>query len=237
MHKMVVKDGLALLDGEDQLSSLVEVHGFPKDFVEEVIVPLIKPGDVVLDAGAALGDHTVSYLRAVGESGEVIAVEPHPEFFKCLEVNCPTAFRINGLLWNEETELFLYESPGNVGASFVVDGPVYEPIEGCLYGTIGPIKAITVDSLVLVKLNLMKLDCEGSEFRILQGAEQTLKRLKPTLICEVNSFLMSLQGGTLEDFYAFLESLGYQWKSVRGEPDRCCRMCDVLAWHKDSPSL
>lgn len=238
MHKMVVRGGVAILDGDDQLSGLVEAHGFPKDFVEEIIVPLIKPGDVVVDAGAALGDHTVAYLRAVGAEGEVLAFEPHPEFFKCLEVNCPTAKSFNCLLWSEATELFLLETQNNVGGSFVVDGPLYETIDGCVYSALGPIKAVTLDSLCLPRLGLMKLDCEGSELKILQGAEQTINRLRPKIICEMNGSNMQVQGDTLSNFYSFLESLDYQWKSVRGNSgDRYCDMCDILAWHKDSTDL
>ena len=45
----------------------------------------------------------------------------------------------------------------------------------------------TIDSTNLAKVDFIKIDVEGMELRVLQGALQTIARLKPTIFCECNS--------------------------------------------------
>jgi FkbM family methyltransferase len=51
---------------------------------------LIRPGWVVLDLGAGIGDFSVMASRSVGVSGTVIAIEPTPDDFECLLANLET---------------------------------------------------------------------------------------------------------------------------------------------------
>jgi hypothetical protein len=44
-----------------------------------------RPGDVVIDIGAGVGEETLSFSRAVGPKGKVVCVEAHPRTFRCLQ--------------------------------------------------------------------------------------------------------------------------------------------------------
>src|SRR5438128_2576347 len=47
-----------------------------------------QPGDVIVDIGAGRGEDVFAFSKAVGESGRVIAVEPHPVTFAVLQRFC-----------------------------------------------------------------------------------------------------------------------------------------------------
>jgi Methyltransferase FkbM domain len=59
--------------------------------------------------------------------------------------------------------------------------------------------------------DVVKIDVEGAEFLVLRGAEATLRRYKPTLLCELfPSQLRKVSGVSVGDVVALLDSWGYQ---------------------------
>ena len=117
----------------------------------------INRGDIVLDAGANIGDFALKAALAVGSRGRVIAVEPAPESYAILQRN----ILINGFkniicqrkaLWDQDAVLCLRESGV---ASRVGEG-----------GT-SPVEATTIDSLIkelaLDHIDIVKMDIEGAE--------------------------------------------------------------------------
>lgn len=227
-YNVTVTNGIALLEG-DQLSSNVIGQGFPPDGIgKEIIIPLLKPGHVVVDAGAALGDHTVACIKAVGPTGRVIAFEPHPKFFECLQYNCPEAELYNAFLWASESSMYLDDGvPGNAGASCATAFGKND--------TYGPIRAMPLDSLALQRLDLIKLDCEGTELLALKGAEKTIRRCKPIIVSEVSEDMMAHQLIDIEEFYAFLHDIRYDHKPVTGDPAIKHHHFDIMAWPIDTP--
>lgn len=193
--------------------------------VQHDIIPLLKPGDWVVDGGAALGDHTAAYLKAVGRTGRVFAFEPSPDFFKCLIHNCPRCIPIQRALWHESAQLWLTCERGNAGAGRIL---TTKP-EGECYG---PINTVRLDDMNLVRLDFVKLDVEGSEIFALRGMRNTLLKFRPRMVLEVNKPVLAALGFTPRDLYQLLEELGYNHKSIRGEPGCACENCDILCWPK-----
>jgi FkbM family methyltransferase len=66
---------------------------------------------------------------------------------------------------------------------------------------------IPLDSLGLEQLDFLKIDVEGFELFVLQGAEQTLRRCKPLIIAEENN-RCKFQGVEHGEMTEFLASLG-----------------------------
>jgi hypothetical protein len=64
----------------------------------------------------------------------------------------------------------------------------------------------TLDSYELQRLDLIKVDVEGHEFSVLEGARQTIERCRPSIIVEVEEVH---NPGSLSRVRAFLESRGY----------------------------
>lgn len=220
----ILPNGVATHDS-DLINSWMAERGLCYDMmVMPSIVPLIKQGDWVVDGGAAVGDHTVAYLRAVGPSGKVFAFEPSAESFKCLQYNCPSAIAINQLLWNERTSLYLCMVDFNMGGSYAAKLP---PEPGIKYE--GPIQTVVLDDMNLERLDLMKLDLEGSELNALLGAERTITKFRPKIILEMNSAIARRAGYTKREIYDLLRKWNYHHYSISGGTEHECGDCDIAA--------
>lgn len=141
--------------------------------------------DVFVDIGSHVGKYAIATAKAVGEEGLVVAIEPHPETFKALQVNVKlnhlqNLLPLNLAAWNRSCRLKFY-----VGASsseFSVDRTCY--------GNSVDVQAKHMDELLVHDLKLrrvdwIKIDVEKAEVEVLQGLEETLSRFKPKLIVEV----------------------------------------------------
>ena len=65
----------------------LDLYGEFSEGEVELFRQLLQPGDIVLEAGANIGAHTVFLARAVGSSGRVIAYEPQRAIFNLLRQN------------------------------------------------------------------------------------------------------------------------------------------------------
>lgn len=133
----------------------------------------VRPGDVVLDCGADVGDFTRQALQ-MGAS-MVVAIEPSPMKQVCLQRNLEREVSQGKVIvypkgvWNTESTLTLY-----------VD-TVVEKRGGD--GVVVPLT--TIDNLVselnLPSVDFIKMDIEGAEVPALLGAAATLARYRPRM--------------------------------------------------------
>lgn len=199
----ILPNGIAVLENDSHISKWVEQSG-RLDHDQNtlpLILPYIKPGDTVVDAGAFIGDHTFAYLEAVGPKGKVYAFEPNPDAFECLKRNCWHGDIINAGLHEIGGQVYFQKSP-NAGASRVSLESTYK------------VQVYTLDSFDLEALHFMKLDIEGCELEALFGADKTIRRHKPVMLIEINQGALKQQGSTKEDIFQHLEHLGYEWKML-----------------------
>jgi FkbM family methyltransferase len=150
--------------------------GLPPVYQEKVrkrSIDLCQNRKVALDVGANVG----LWGRDLCEGFEqVIAFEPVNDFRECLKKNV-TASNLDILtvaLGNVNTRAVMNITEGNSGHSH---------IDPASFGA-GETEVVTLDSLNFEVVDYMKIDCEGFEYRVLQGAEQTVKRCRPIVVVE-----------------------------------------------------
>lgn len=160
----------------------------------------VMPGMTVMDIGANLGYYTLLLGDAVGPSGHVIAVEPVPQTIELLK----KTIGLNGMAgW---VRLVAAAAAGPRTSAVEMFVPENEPknaaiIATPLEGTV-QVPAVSVDELTrdLSRLDLVKIDAEGAETVIIDGMQETIKRLHPNLLLEFNAH-------RYKDPAAFLEIL------------------------------
>ncbi len=205
---MTITDfGIAVVENDSHLSKWV-VEQRRLDVQDEycrMFQKYIPIGGWVADVGACLGDHTLSYSRMVGEAGKVHAFDPNPDSFECLAHNmrelpnvvlhrmalgaCP------GFGRSSPSEV----QPYNLGASrFVLDSDADELSQ--------PLDYVAA---FWPRLDFLKIDAEGSEPEIIQGAIKTIERLRPVILIEVNRPILAANGRTASDVLHPLLLLGY----------------------------
>jgi FkbM family methyltransferase len=198
----ITSNDIAILDNDTHISRWVEQSGRldHDQYALPIICEYISFGDTVIDAGAFIGDHTIAYLNAVGPKGIVYAFEPNPNAYECLAYNCKTAKTFNCGLSNT-TQTVYYDTYENAGASRITKQTA---------NTI-KIKTITVDSLKLAKLNFLKIDVEGYELNVLNGAKKSIKKYRPKMWIEINKGALLEQGKTHKDIEKFLLDYNYSF--------------------------
>jgi FkbM family methyltransferase len=158
--------------------------------VHPAVLGFLSPGAVVIDIGANLGEWTVPLARAVGSAGRVLAIEPAPRSAAALEATLAA----NALRHAEVLRCAVSDHDGT--AEFAVPLVTSARIDT---GTarLGPapsgynalcVPARSLDSLALEhgldRLDLIKIDVEGHERQVLEGAASTLERQRPVLVIE-----------------------------------------------------
>lgn len=151
---------------------------------------LVQPGWTCLDIGAAGGTYLHLLSRLVGSEGQVIGIEPRRRSAALLR-------RLRRwLAWRNVTifQVALADSLGS--ARMVVPRWVRteahlapEQENGHSRGATEIVKQWTLDHLVerarLSRVDLIKCDVEGAEELVFGGADETIRRWKPIVLCEV----------------------------------------------------
>jgi len=161
----------------------LEKYGEFSELEAQLLLELCRPKDVIVEVGANIGAHTVHLANRVGPAGRVVAFEPQPPVFQLLcanmalnsltHVTCvPAAVgRRAGQLFVPELR---YEQANNFGGVSLDRATAGVPVE-----------CVTLDEyLDLPSLRLLKIDVEGMEQPVIEGAVQTIRRHRPALYVE-----------------------------------------------------
>jgi FkbM family methyltransferase len=132
----------------------------------------LQKGDVVINGGASFGDESIFFADQVGSKGEVYAFDPNTN-------NNPTRKCIKNIpmvLWNKSENV-----------NFRIDGSRSMILKDSNSGV--KIIAITIDDFSVKnsfkRLDLIKLDVEGSELEVLDGAINTIRKFRPVLAISI----------------------------------------------------
>jgi len=164
----------------------------------------LHPGGVCFDIGAQAGYHTLYASLTVGPTGRVFAFEPAPGNI----ANIRKHVAMNRL--SNVTIVEAAVSDCNGVAHFDCAGSA---VSGhlCAEGGLA-VRTISldqeIDSGALPEADYIKIDAEGAELRILQGARKWLARRHPTLSVETHQWLPGFPT-VREDCVRFLFELGY----------------------------
>jgi FkbM family methyltransferase len=148
-----------------------------KDFFEADILDYLRDHHpeqkVIVDAGANIGNHAVYFANFL-KYQSLYCFEPVPENFELLAQNLsfPHTHLYQKALSDKNTTLKIAPNTSNMGAC-KVDG------RGSL-----EVKAITLDSLALQNVTLLKIDVENHEPAVLAGAKDTINRCHPLILIE-----------------------------------------------------
>ena len=218
--------------------SLLETGGWEHENVH-LFIHILKDrqktygnGVFVVDCGANIGTFSVILGKILNGWGKVLSIEPQERIFYCLAGN----LAINNLF----NVTALHAAVGEENGFIEIPQPNYLETGsfGCLElrqsdrdsfigqkidytNNLLKVPLITIDSLNLPRVDLMKIDVEAMEFEVLNGAIQTIHRCKPVL------FMDKLKIDSVK-LVKLLEELGY----VPFTPG-----IDCLAFHKDDPLL
>lgn len=162
------------------------------DLLDSLLNEIIEQNWNIVDVGANIGNHSLCFAR---KANEVISIEPVKLNFEILKKNVEINNKNNITLY--QVGLGSHSSKGSI-ANVNTNNMGSTELE---YDDNGEIVIVSMDELLVgKKIDFIKIDVEGFEYEVLQGAKRILKDQHPVIFVEifderfeiVNSYLMSL---------------------------------------------
>ena len=175
---------------------------------------VISQGTTFIDVGANQGAYSRVACKLVGETGQVITIEPQPQFAR----NIKKSFCIDAKLCKFQVhQIAVGDHDGTIDLlvpkSYSGTAGIFNEHSGTHRHTKlkVPIKRFddAIDWKSFSKPVFIKLDIEGSEFAFLKGARDMLETMKPIILMEINpSSLSASKTGSVE-MISLLTEVGY----------------------------
>lgn len=170
----------------------------------EALFKVLKGGDVFFDIGANVGYYTILGARSVGSGGKVFAFEPVIRnvvyLHKHAVLNRLDNVTIIPAACSDTLSIEAFCTGSTYAEGHLVDG------ESMI--NVYPVLTIAVDQLVKwlgVFPNVMKIDVEGSELMVLNGASETIQQARPVIFLSTHSDTLRT------DCLDFLKRKGYKF--------------------------
>jgi len=180
----------------------------------EFLESIAKPGMRAIEIGANHGVTAVTIASRIGSQGWLYAFEPVPEHFAILESNLSRNHVENA----SAHQLAVTGRPGLIRFYKHGGGSGIAPAEDA--------EQIWVEATTLADfladrnvdgIDLLNMDCEGSELLALKGANPLLREDAPQIFCEVHHGYLQQLGQSAEELVAYLQRLGYQVELLQVE--------------------
>ena len=175
------------------LSPHLMLQGYWEMWITSALARLTKPGTLAIDIGANLGYYTLLMADAVGPSGRVIAFEPNPRLANMAR----TSAGINdfGSRVNVREEAVGNADGGHLTLAIPRSAPQnaliirsdaqkqgFKNVHGD-HAQFVQVKSITLDSLNLTNVGMVKIDAEGAEYNIWRGMQSMIDNNPAIQIC------------------------------------------------------
>jgi len=165
---------------------------------------VIVQGDIVLECGGHHGCSAILLSNWVGIDGKVVTFEPYPANCDILEKN----IKLNGL----KNVILQRKAVGAERGIINIDAP------GC---SVNPsskgveVQLTSLDEYEHLNPTFLKIDVEGFEMQVLQGAKNILSK-RPKLAIEIHTEFLSKYGASVHDLFKLINvekyKLWIQWK-------------------------
>ena len=167
------------LDSDKYIGQRLALEKY-EPYETELILRQTKVGNTIIDVGANIGYYTVLLADKVGNTGKIYAFEPDKINFEILKKNVEAnnlknVEIINAAVGSKAGKLKLHKSKENLG-------------DHKLYGNDKEIEEVKIvkldDFLKNKKIDLMKVDTQGWEPEVIEGAKKIISKNKPIMFLE-----------------------------------------------------
>jgi len=238
---LVMANGVKMkyTNGMNSISSIIMRHGSFEDAELQLCLSNLTNGSVFFDVGANVGLYSIAAAKRF-PSAKIHAFEPVSSTLSLFRQNLAK----NNLESRNVTlnELALSDAIGEayITSDFHSSNYITTP-ESKFSKTL--IRCTTVDDYVrdkdIDRLDFVKIDVEGHELKVVKGAEETLARLKPRVLAELNKGDFKFFDRRVTDeseFIDFMTEFGYTY-CVIDDNEKLVRMEDIgsakleRGWH------
>jgi FkbM family methyltransferase len=199
---------------KDYVSKHILASGYYEPETVALLHQFLKPGMVVFDVGAHVGQYSLVASRIVGQGGAVHSFEPDPETFAWLRGNCRSNklghVTLNQIALSDAAEIktFYFATSGDIGSNSLAEPKNFS-------GRKAQVPCIQFDTYLqkrgITRVHLVKMDVEGAELGVLRGGESLFSgRNRPIMILEFEEARQLAFGSSCRALGAWLVEHGYE---------------------------
>lgn len=211
-HKMYVDTN------DHSLSPHLLLDGVWEQWVTKIFLDVVQMEAKVIDIGANVGYYSLLAARAIGAQGTLWCFEANPQMvnilFANLEINgyLDRAQVIGKAVFKESAKLEFYIYNNHLGSSSLYSNkltaePFHDKTEKIV------VDAVTLDEFFEpgTKIDLIKIDAEGAEPHILEGAQRIIfENPEIKIILEFIPLMLNITCGSAEIFFNKLVEMGFE---------------------------
>ena len=193
----------------------------------KIWMELIEPGMIVADVGANLGVYSLLAARAVGDTGQVHSFEPDRDNFALLQRNIQANGYTNvvthqAAVADQTGTLTLYVRPAHHG-----DHRIYEPAGSQRVPVSVPATTIDAAFADAPRVDVIKLDVQGAEARVLAGMTETIKA-NPSMAVISEFYPKALRQADADPvgFLRALREAGFRIQQIDDDHERLVDLAD-----------
>lgn len=182
-----------------------------------VIDKLLKPGDIFVDIGANVGVLSLLASERVGQRGSVIAIEPNPATFGLLsEIIALNKKHDNFIM----LQVAVADKAGVLPLQINSGDSVLMERSSIVHHEQGTdrfdVFTNSLENIIPAAIHptLIKVDVEGAELVVLEGAKGMLANVKPMVCIEVHGLYFDDIAGHVNNVFTFFDTLGYSCVNI-----------------------
>jgi len=203
---------LTLIPNDKGISERLLLFNAHEPLVTKLLTRELKEGMTCLEVGANIGYYATLESKIVGDEGKIIAIEPSPRNFHYLKINLELQKRSNYQVHNfacgnQEGEMNFLVSDKSNRCMVIKDG---DEIPSDLKVIKIPIKKLDefLKEKEIGKIDFLRMDVEGYEMNIIEGAKKLLTKFKPIMLVEVHPVILGHD--LTKKFFNELKTCGYE---------------------------
>ena len=188
---------------------------------------------VVFDVGAHIGLCAIPLSHSIANDGVIYAFEPGAANVKFLKRN---------IAYNSISIEKIKVLPYLVGAESKEEIPFHESRTASAMNSIIPYKANNITMTVYKKQvslddfcsqnsivpEVIKIDVEGAEISVLEGAKEILECFKPAIMLSVHPRHLEMMGSSIEKLVSLIKSCGYKIIDMDGKPAKQLKLAEYI---------
>lgn len=220
-----VKDFSLNLRSDSVLAEPLYIGKF-EEAETKLLCRLAEPGMKVIDVGANIGIYTILLGKAISPSGHLWSIEPFPPVASYLKKNIALN-ELNNITFIDKAvaehdgmlDFHVFPEGSDVYNSL---GAAYRPAEKLKAVRVIPVSVTTLDIIAdkygIDKIDILKIDVEGAEERVLKGAERLIRRSQNVqIVMEIYEPSSQQCGCSLDTLVKMLEGWGFSMFEISSD--------------------
>ena len=221
---------------QEETSRAVYVSGVYEPCTTSVLRVLLGEGKTCIDVGANVGIMSLLASRWVGPTGRVISFEPSGREFDRLREHIERNALANvqavhsAVGERDGTATLQVAGPVVAGHNTLEEQFVYPEVKAAYSETVSVVRLDDyLSANGVTRVDVIKIDVEGGEHKVIEGALQTIARDRPALLIEVNGAATESDHQGRLGMEAALRQLGYVFVAIDAEVASLRHVADMTA--------